>query len=89
MHESKSSCCAHRRNIQLWNENEDRESRNIKGVTVSCLRHLCFSKKKMRFSGGEVVFYRLKIRSKTANVAEVNGEKCDGVSRHLGSMPEE
>ena len=52
---------------------------NRKGVTVSCLRHLCFSEKqKMRFSGGEVVIYRLRIRSKTANVAEVNGEKCEG-----------
>ena len=52
---------------------------NKKGVTVSCLRHLCFSEKqKMRFSGGEVVIYRLRIRSKTANVAEVNGEKCEG-----------
>ena len=52
---------------------------NRKGLTVSCLRHLCFSvEKKMKFSGGEVVFYRLKIRSKTANVAEVDGEKCEG-----------
>ena len=34
----------------------------------------------MKFSGEEVVFYRLKIRSKTANVAKVDGEKCeDGV----------
>ena len=32
----------------------------------------------MRFSGGEVVFYRLKIRSKTANVAEVDRKKCEG-----------
>ena len=32
----------------------------------------------MRFSGGEVVFYRLRIRSKTANVAEVDREKCEG-----------
>ena len=31
---------------------------NKKGVTVSCLSHLCFSEeKKMRFRGGEVVFY--------------------------------
>ena len=45
-----------------------------KGVTVSCLSE----EKKMRFSGGEVVFYRLKIRSKTANVAKVDGEKCEG-----------
>ena len=52
---------------------------NRKGTTVSCLRHLCFSEgKKMRFSRGEVVFYRLKIRSKTANVVEVDREKCEG-----------
>ena len=52
---------------------------NRKGTTVNCLRHLCFSQeKKMRFSGGEVVFYRLKIRSKTANVEELDGEKCEG-----------
>ena len=51
---------------------------NRKGATVSCLRHLCFSEeKKMGFSRGEVVFYRLKIRSKTANVA-VDREKCEG-----------
>ena len=57
----------------------EKVGRNRKGVTVSCLRHLCFSEeKKMRFSGGEVVFYRLKIRSKTANVADVNGEKYEG-----------
>ena len=50
-----------------------------KGVTVSCLRHLCFrEEKKMRFSGGEVVFYRLKIRLKNANVAEVDRKKCEG-----------
>lgn len=30
--------------------------------------------KKMRFSRGEVVFYKLKNRSKTANVAEVKEE---------------
>ena len=49
-----------------------------KWVTVSCLRHLCFSEeKKMRFSG-EVVFYRLKIRLKIANVAEVDREKYEG-----------
>ena len=50
---------------------------NRKGATVSCLKHLCFSEKKMRFSRGEVVFYRLKIRSKTTNVAEVDSEKCE------------
>ena len=76
-HESKLSRCGHRRNIQLWNENEYRESRTEqKGATVSYLKHLCFSEeKKMRFSGEEVVFYRLKIRSKTAIVAEVDGEE--------------
>ncbi|MPC44579.1 hypothetical protein E2C01_038256 [Portunus trituberculatus] len=52
---------------------------NRKGTTVSCLRQLCFGEeKKMRFSRGEVVFYRLKIRSKTANVAEVNEENVKG-----------
>ncbi|MPC34495.1 hypothetical protein E2C01_027887 [Portunus trituberculatus] len=43
----------------------------------------------MRFSSGKVVFYRLKIRSKTANVAEVNEEKLREVSRHFGSSPRE
>ncbi|MPC46781.1 hypothetical protein E2C01_040506 [Portunus trituberculatus] len=33
--------------------------------------------KKMRFSREEVVFYRLKIRSKTENIAEVNEEKVN------------
>ena len=51
---------------------------NRKGATVSCIRHLCFNEEKMRFSGGKVVFYRFKIRSKTANVAEVDGDKCEG-----------
>ncbi|MPC31923.1 hypothetical protein E2C01_025223 [Portunus trituberculatus] len=32
----------------------------------------------MRFSRGEVVLHRLKIRSKTANVADVNVEKVEG-----------
>ncbi|MPC68861.1 hypothetical protein E2C01_063071 [Portunus trituberculatus] len=32
----------------------------------------------MRFSRGKVVFHRLKIRSKTANIAEVNEEKVEG-----------
>ncbi|MPC92986.1 hypothetical protein E2C01_088101 [Portunus trituberculatus] len=38
----------------------------------------------MRFSRGEVVFYRLKIRSKTANVAEVNVEKVEGGVKAFG-----
>ncbi|MPC40304.1 hypothetical protein E2C01_033859 [Portunus trituberculatus] len=39
----------------------------------------------MKFSRGEVVFYRLKIRSKTVNVAEVNVEKLEvtGTPPHL------
>ncbi|MPC23575.1 hypothetical protein E2C01_016632 [Portunus trituberculatus] len=32
----------------------------------------------MRFSRVEVVFYRLKIRLKTMNVADVNEEKVEG-----------
>ena len=53
---------------------------NRKGVTVSYLRHLCFSEEKMRFIGGVVVFYRLEIRSKYANVAKVDRKKkmCGG-----------
>ena len=42
--------------------------------------------RKKKFNGEEVVFYRLKIRSKTANVAEVH---VKGLSRHLGSIPED
>ena len=38
----------------------------------------------MRFSRGEVVSYRLKIRSKAANVAEVNEEKVEGDVKTLG-----
>ncbi|MPC09641.1 hypothetical protein E2C01_002257 [Portunus trituberculatus] len=34
-----------------------------------------------------MVFSRLKIRSKTANMAEVNEEKLREVSRHFGSLP--
>ncbi|MPC54457.1 hypothetical protein E2C01_048374 [Portunus trituberculatus] len=37
----------------------------------------------MRFSRREVVFYRLKIRSKTTNVAEVNEEKLREASKHF------
>ncbi|MPC46861.1 hypothetical protein E2C01_040591 [Portunus trituberculatus] len=52
---------------------------NREEATVSSLRQLCFSEeKKMRFSRGEVVFHSLKIRSKTAKVAEVNVEKVEG-----------
>ncbi|MPC15541.1 hypothetical protein E2C01_008337 [Portunus trituberculatus] len=63
---------------------------NKKAATVSCLRLLCFGgEKKMRFSRGEVVFHRLKVRSKTVNVAEVNEEKVEGGVWHFGSLPEE
>merc|ERR1712035_299185 len=52
---------------------------NRKGPAISSHIHLSFSEeKKMRFSGGEVVFHRLKIRTKTTNVAEVNGETVGG-----------
>ncbi|MPC40325.1 hypothetical protein E2C01_033881 [Portunus trituberculatus] len=50
---------------------------NKKEATVSCLTQLCFDEEKMRSSRGEVVFYSLKIRSKTANVAEVNKVKAE------------
>ncbi|MPC48331.1 hypothetical protein E2C01_042099 [Portunus trituberculatus] len=51
---------------------------NRERATVSCLRQLCFGEeRKMRFSKGKVVFYRLEVRSKTANVAEVNKEKVE------------
>ncbi|MPC46328.1 hypothetical protein E2C01_040045 [Portunus trituberculatus] len=51
---------------------------NREGAAVNCLRQLCFGEEKMRFSRGEVVFYRLKIRSKTVNVAEVKEGKVEG-----------
>ncbi len=38
----------------------------------------------MRFSRGEVVFYRLKVRSKAAIVAEVNEEIVEGGVKTLG-----
>ena len=43
----------------------------------------------MRFRGGELVFHRMKIRYKTANVAEINVEKLEEVSRHLESPSRE
>ncbi|MPC70584.1 hypothetical protein E2C01_064836 [Portunus trituberculatus] len=62
---------------------------NREGATVSCLRQLCFNEeKKMRFSRGEVVFYRLKIKSKTANVAEVNVEKVERGVKAFGIVTE-
>ncbi|MPC65987.1 hypothetical protein E2C01_060130 [Portunus trituberculatus] len=67
----------------------EKVGRNRIKATVSCLRQLCIDEKKMRFIRREVMFYRLKIRSKTANVAEVNEEKLMKVSRHFGLLPEE
>ena len=62
----------------------DKVGGNRKEGTVSCLRRPCISEgKKMRFSRGEVVFYRMKIRSKTVNVVEVDREKCEGVVKIL------
>lgn len=46
--------------------------------TVSCLRHVCLSEEEMRSSREEVVIFRLKIRSKIANVVKGNGEKVKG-----------
>ena len=52
---------------------------NRKRTAVSCHRHLSFGEEeKMRLRGGEVMVHRLEIRSKTANVAEVNIEKVGG-----------
>ena len=61
-----------------------------KGFTVSFLRHLCLGEENnMRFSRGYIVVYRLKVRSKTTNVAEINEENIEAISRHLRSIPEE
>ena len=58
---------------------------NRKGPAISCHRHLSLGEeKKMRFSRGEVVFYRLEIRSKATNVAEVNEEIVEGGAKTLG-----
>ena len=54
------------------------------GVTVSSLGQLDLGEeKKMRFRGGEVVFHRLKTRSKTTNVAEIDVEKVRGSMKTL------
>ncbi|MPC95543.1 hypothetical protein E2C01_090759 [Portunus trituberculatus] len=62
---------------------------NRKGATISSLRQLCFSEEKMRFSRGEVVFYRLEITSKTVYVAEVNEVKVEGGVKTFRSLPDE
>ena len=50
----------------------EKVEQNRKEATVSCLRHLCFGEEKMmKFSKEEMVFYRLKIRSETMDVAEL------------------
>ncbi len=49
-------------------------------VAVSSHRILCFGEEeKMRFSGGEMVFHRMKIRTEATNVAEMNEEEIRGV----------
>lgn len=59
--------------------------------TVSCLRHVCLSEEEMRSSREEVVIFRLKIRSKIANVVKGNGEKVKGGVKtlFLGWIPVE
>lgn len=53
--------------------------RNRKRAIVSFLRYLFFGKEKnMRFRKEKIVFYRMKTKSETANVAEVNVEKMRG-----------
>ncbi|MPC53663.1 hypothetical protein E2C01_047561 [Portunus trituberculatus] len=55
---------------------------NREGATVSCLRQLCVGEeKKMRFSRGEVVFHRLKIRSKTAMLNPALSEEAQPALR--------
>lgn len=45
----------------------------------------CFGyEDKVKFRGDEELFYRIKIRAKTANIAEVD-EKLEGVPRYLFS----
>ncbi|MPC33690.1 hypothetical protein E2C01_027049 [Portunus trituberculatus] len=56
-----------------------RESGKQKRATVCSLKQPYFGEEKMmRFIRGEVVSYRLKIRLKTTNVAEINEEKVEG-----------
>ena len=56
-------------------------------IAVSSLRNLCFGKEeKVRFRGGEMMFHRMKIRAKTANVAEIEKKEVRGVIKTpLGS----
>ncbi len=51
-------------------------------VAVSSHRNLCFDEEeKMRLSGREMVFHRMKIRTEAANVAEIYEKKIRGVVR--------
>lgn len=63
---------------------------NRKEATVRGIRNQSFGEEiKMEFSGKEVVFYRLKIRSLTVNVTKVKEEPVEGLSSHLGSILKE
>ena len=58
---------------------------NRVGAAVSSFRQLGLGEeKKMRFRGEEVVFHRLKIRSKTANAAKIDVEKVRGGIKTIG-----
>ena len=46
-HESRSSRCAHKRNLQLWNENEDRESKSEQKRGHYQLPHIPIKKDKI------------------------------------------
>lgn len=49
--------------------------RNRVDITLSSLRNLGFGEEyKMGFKGGEMVFHRMEIRTRTANVAKYNKE---------------
>ena len=49
---------------------------------ISSHRNLSFSEeKKVRFRGGEVMLHRMEVRSKSADVAEMDRERVRGVIR--------
>ncbi len=68
----------------------DKVGGNRERTAVSCHKHLSFNEEeKMRFRGGEVMIHRLEIRSKAANVAEVDIEKVRGsIKTHVGVTDE-
>lgn len=77
----KGCHCARRCNIQLCIELMiEKAGGDRKGATVCCLRHLCLSERKVMFSRAKMVFTRLKISSKAADVAEAS-EKVKAVLR--------